>query len=168
MARPSKYTKAMGDRIAERISEGENIIQIAQDADMPSKRSILRWARKNEHFKPLYREAMELKADLYHHKADEALRHAKDRDSAICARVKIDGYLRLAARIDPRRYNDQIVLKHGGERPGDAIQVDHNKATQSVREKLLAKLASMRNNADAVSLDLARSGDDRKPGIAGH
>ena len=66
------------DRIAERISEGENIIQIAQDADMPSKRSILRWARKNEHFKPLYREAMELKADLYHHKADEALRHAKD------------------------------------------------------------------------------------------
>ena len=31
MARPSKYTKAMGDRIAERISEGENIIQARQE-----------------------------------------------------------------------------------------------------------------------------------------
>ncbi len=80
--------------------------------------------------------------------------------------MRLDGYLRLAARIDPRRFNDQIVIKNGGERPGDAIQIDHNKATQSVREKLLAKLASMRNNADQVSLDMARSGDDRRPGIA--
>ena len=44
--------------------------------------------------------------------------------------------------------------------------VDHHTATESVREKLLNKLASMRSHADAVSLDLARSGDDRRPGIA--
>ncbi len=163
MARPSRYTKALGDKIAERIAEGENIIQIAQDADMPSKRSILRWARKNEHFKPLYREAMELKADLYHHKADEALRGIHDRDTAICARVRIDGYLRLAARIDPRRWNDQLLVRHAGERPGDAIQVDYHKATESARDRVLAKLADMRRRSDQVSLDFAAAGDLNLP-----
>ncbi len=166
MARPSRYTKALGDRICDRFAEGDTLYQIAEDPAMPSKRSILRWARTNDDFKPKYRAALEMKADLLHHLAEESLRLIHDRDSAAVARVRLDGYLRLAARIDPRRYNDKIVIRNGGERPGDAIQVDHNKATHSVREKLLNKLASMRNNADAVSLDMARSGDDRKPGIA--
>lgn len=68
--RPTKYTKKLGDEIAQRLAEGESLRSICRDKHIPSKSTVLLWVIDQEHeaFSDQYRRARE--AAGYSH-ADE-------------------------------------------------------------------------------------------------
>ena len=45
------------------------------------------------------------------------LRGIHDRDDAACARVRVDTYLKVAARTDPKRWNEAVLVRHAAAGP---------------------------------------------------
>ncbi len=131
--RPSKYTKKLTEKICERIALGESMRAICDDADMPSRRSVLRWLNDHEEFRTLHAEARELQAD---HFFDEIFEIADDASNDFMARQQKDGgaektldaehiqrsRLRVdtrkwaMARMAPKKYGDKI--QHTGDGGG--------------------------------------------------
>ena len=123
MARPSKFTKRLVQEICDRRAEGQTLIEIAADPNMPSVRTVQRWARDRDDFGSVYYQAGKQRAALLIEKSLEAVRHINDRDEAACARVQVDTYLKVASRTDPENWNEAVLVRHGGVK-GDAIEVN--------------------------------------------
>lgn len=75
MARPSKYTPEVVDRICEGLSEGQNLTQLARQEGMPSRATVLRWANDKPEFRKQYQEAHQFRAECI---ADEMIDIADD------------------------------------------------------------------------------------------
>lgn len=52
--RPTLYSTEIGLEICERVEDGELLIEICSEDGMPAARTIRRWARENEDFRPIY------------------------------------------------------------------------------------------------------------------
>ena len=63
MARPSKYSKALADKICARIAEGESLVRICKDPKMPHRSTVLKWRGENDEFSDKYAHAYEMGAD---------------------------------------------------------------------------------------------------------
>ena len=86
--RPSKYTVKLTEKICTRLALGESMRKICDDADMPSRRTVLRWLGDHEEFRTLYAEARELQAD---HFFDEMMEIADDATNDFMVRERADG-----------------------------------------------------------------------------
>ena len=129
--RASTYTEEMADRICERLSLGESLIQITNDDAMPSEATVYRWLRDEalEPFRQDYARAREAQAD---HLFDEMQEIADDgRNDWIEKRNGDDGTtgwalngeavarskLRLedrrwrAGKLRPKKYGDAALIK---------------------------------------------------------
>lgn len=74
--RPSKFTKALADKICERLAAGETLRAICRDEDMPGEATVRRWAMDDhEQFSAQYAKAREIG---YATLADELLEIADD------------------------------------------------------------------------------------------
>src|SRR5271163_3158432 len=62
---PSLFTTELGDEICNRISDGESLHAICDEADMPDKATIFRWLSAEQHkdFCKQYIRAREAQAD---------------------------------------------------------------------------------------------------------
>src|SRR5262245_53703162 len=91
--RPTKYTPAIGDTIAERLAEGQTLRSICSDDGMPSDRMVRAWALDAEHpFSPQYARAREIG---YHKMADELLDIADDARNDWMDRETANGTIRV-------------------------------------------------------------------------
>ncbi|WP_323380275.1 terminase small subunit-like protein [Delftia tsuruhatensis] len=122
MARPSKFTLAIAERICERLSDGESLRSICMSEKMPSKATVFRWLRNNEKFRDQYVRAREAQADAI---VDEILDIA-DED---CTKVKTDKHPRADADEDGMV---EVVF--------DAVAVQRNKLRIDARKWLAGKL----------------------------
>jgi hypothetical protein len=111
--RPSLYSKAIAERILERIAEGESIVQICRDDDMPGLRTVMRWAAEHEVFGTGYAQAREAQAEVMDDKILTAAEGANTDPQA--ARVKVEAYKWRAAKLAPKRYGDKLDLTSGNE-----------------------------------------------------
>ncbi len=107
-ARPSIYTDALVDRIIERISAGESLSKICDDADMPACSTVQRWRRDKPEFAKLYglarEDAADMFADLITTMANELVdRQEKATREEIQAVRVAKGALKWAARVLRRR-----------------------------------------------------------------
>lgn len=99
--RPTKYTKALGDRIADLVTEGYSLRTIAKRKGMPGLRTMVRWYADEEHpFRPQILRARELKLDMIEldleEMADGLHRTAKERlDSGAVARDRLSTKVRM-------------------------------------------------------------------------
>lgn len=149
MARPTKYTKALADRICKRISGGESLRSICDSKTMPDKSTVLLWVVNGKHdgFYDQYRQARE--AAGYSH-ADRIINlidrldpesngiddiDPEDRDAVELAKLR---------RLDPQTAKVMIDgLKWAAERMAPKAhaarqEIDHTSTDGSMTPKVTA------------------------------
>ncbi len=117
--RPTLYTPALGRLIAQGISSGLTLHQLAARVpDCPPRSTILRWVRENEEFAILYRQAREDRTEGWVEElveiGDDAIAVAAAdplNSSAISARrLKSDALKWVAARHGAKTYGDKLDM----------------------------------------------------------
>ena len=117
MAKPI-YTEALAETILERIANGESMIGICRDEDMPSRFTVIRWMNENKEFATKCARAREEQADLMDDKILECADNCTP-ETAAADRVKISAYQWRASKLQPKKYGDKLEvdanLKHSGQ-----------------------------------------------------
>lgn len=88
------------------IEEGEFLEDVAPKHGVDP-RTLRRWKDEDEKFRPAYARAREGQATAFVRKAVGVVKTAVDKDSAACAKVQADLYMRVAGRIDPKHWAER-------------------------------------------------------------
>lgn len=132
--RPSDYTPKLGAEICRRISEGETLKGICEDAHMPHTSTVLTWAlgqislALDGGFPAMYARARELRSELY---ADEIVEISDTEGDSAKARVRIDARKWVASKLLPRTYGEKLELS-GPD--GGPIPVESRRGFASAEE----------------------------------
>jgi len=143
VGRPSDYTAETADRICERMVEGESLISICRDDDMPSRTSVFRWLQSNEEFRDKYARADEFRGEMLAHEilqiSDDGTNDWMERRSEAekgagvdsgwvlngehvqRSKLRIDTRKWYASKVAAKKYGDKITAEHTGAN-GGAIQ----------------------------------------------
>lgn len=143
--RPKKYTQELADTIYERMVNGEHIVQICNDEDMPGRSTVYRWMDDYPEFGTRIARAREGLAD---HVAWQILDMASKstNDTAQADRVKLAAWQWHAARLAPKKYSEKVMTEVSGPE-GGAIKVESSvidarsmdpEQRQALKEILLA------------------------------
>jgi hypothetical protein len=124
-ARPSGYTRALGEKICARIIAGASVGSLAADRRLPSTGTLYNWLETNAEFRGRYAAACEVRAELLADEAmalvEDAWRRAKsgpggaldpDPGAIGWVRLKFAALRWRVARMSPGRYG----LRGGGFR----------------------------------------------------
>lgn len=120
--RPTRYSKAVADKIFDLIRQGESLHTILKDESMPDKATFYRWLAlpSMQTLRDNYARACEARADAFAEQldqlADEALEEVKnhaDNPKLAAAivqtfKMKADNRKWTAARMKPKKYGDKI------------------------------------------------------------
>lgn len=110
--RPSKYTKALGDRICDELMDGKSLVKICAAKDMPHRITVIRWMQNDPDFATKCAHARTAQADVM----DDLIldvANACTNETAQADKVKISAYQWRAAKLAPKRYGEKIT--HGGD-----------------------------------------------------
>lgn len=121
--RPTTFTQAVADKIAERLAAGEPLAHICRDPGMPAVRTVSDWKAKSEAFSADIACAREDGFDAIAWRARMTLRgkgvedggestNDVQRDKAI---AEFD--LKLLAKWDVRRYGDKLAVGGDADAP---------------------------------------------------
>jgi hypothetical protein len=114
MARPSDFTKELGDEICNQLSEGLSLRTVCLSDTMPSKTTVFNWLRTNKEFLDQYARAKEESADaLYEETIDIADEDVIKKDISDNARVqvqrlRVDTRKWMMSKMKPKKYGDKI------------------------------------------------------------
>lgn len=114
-----EFSNQVFDRICERMAEGESLRAICKTAEMPNKRTVMRWIEKDDGLKLQYSEAQNLRAECYF---DEIIDIADGKADPQKTRVQIDARKWVLARMNPKKYGDKFTQELTGAN-GGAVQL---------------------------------------------
>jgi hypothetical protein len=113
------YTDALAERICDMLAAGMTVEAICAAAGMPTERQLSKWRRTIPEFDTACDQAMAAQADAHIAMAHDALVKLRKGDMpAADARTIVDGALKLAAAVNPRKYGGlrvQADLTSGGQ-----------------------------------------------------
>lgn len=150
--RPSKYTPALIEKIASRLSAGEPMARICRDEGMPAYRTVKDWmdtktdvsaliARaREEGFDAIALDALDISDDgRRDYEANEDGSVAVNHDHIQRAKLRVDTRLKLLAKWDPKRYGDKVALEHAGPNGGaiPVARVDAKQLSDATLQELL-------------------------------
>ena len=147
--RPSKYTPAIAEEIAQRLSAGEPLRKICRDEHMPEWRTVYDWLAKDEDlsarvahareagYEAMAEETLEI-ADNFHLGQTEVL---DDKGSKVTIedmlghrKLRIETRLKLLACWSPSKYGNKVQL--GGD-PHNPLKIEvKTEAEQNLAELL--------------------------------
>lgn len=124
VGRPSKLNDKLAQAIFLRMAQGESLLQICRDPDMPSKSTVLKWASENKEFSDQYAQA---RADLLDYWAEEIVDISEDgsndwydretRNGNTIRVVDHEHVTRSKLRVDTRKWLlSKLAAKKYGER----------------------------------------------------
>ena len=113
MGRPSSYSDKVADQICERLIEGESLVQICADGNMPSRVTVYRWMEANPGFETKCARAREGQADYMDHLIWITSRDCTP-ESANADRVRLSGLQWRASKLAPKKYGERSALELGG------------------------------------------------------
>lgn len=118
MARPTDYTKELGDRICNEISDGTSLRTVCLADDVPSKTTIFNWLRTNSEFLDQYARACDERVEAQHEDllelGDEAVRLSqavseKVSNAVVSAvKLKADNLKWSMSKMKPKKYGDKV------------------------------------------------------------
>lgn len=129
MARPSRFSDEIADKICEMLIEGYSLRKICLGDEMPHAATVCRWLASNEAFREQYAQAREAQADTL---ADEILDIADDGtndwmadkeaedgfryngDAVQRSRLRVDSRKWLASKLKPKKYSEKMDLTTEG------------------------------------------------------
>lgn len=119
--RPSLYSDDLAESILSRLVEGESMVQICKDEQMPGLRTVMRWAAENDDFGTEYARAREAQAE---HMDELILSAAKDAGKdPQAARVQIEAYKWRASKLAPKKFGDSSTIRHADVN-GEKLELD--------------------------------------------
>lgn len=123
MAGGVEFSPELFATICERIAEGESLVKICKNSDMPSYTSVMNWlaADKDGLLVERYARAREAQAD---YRADETIDIADECTDANIARIRIDARKWHSGKLAPKKYGDKVQNEHSGP-DGGGIPVIH-------------------------------------------
>lgn len=146
MAKPTKRSDAVVDRILDGLCAGTPLTQICRPDDMPAPRTVREWAETDEQLSAAIARAREVGFDAI---AEEALRIADTpvdgkrikrsedgteevvEDMLGHRRLQVETRLKLLAKWDPKRYGE--LIKHGN---ADGSNIDLAASLSEARERV--------------------------------
>ena len=137
MPYPSKYTKALADRVCARIAEGRSLRDICRDKDVPvAASSVTQWVLTRDEFAKQYARACGLRAEARFEELMELADHmavlepdeegklriaCADREAVNAMRAKIDVLKWALAKMKPEKYSDKLQMEHSGEQHTEVV-----------------------------------------------
>jgi len=155
--RPAIYSPELAAEVCRRIAEGESLRQVCRDESMPSRTTVLKWAREIKEFAVQYVRARE---DLLEHWAEEILEisddgsrdyiggqvaegvTAVDHDHISRSRLRVDSRKWLLSKLAPKKYGDRVTNTHVGDDDGP-IKVESKLQHENLDIEQLRALASI-------------------------
>jgi hypothetical protein len=116
--RPMSFRPETGLVICARLAEGESLRAICCSADMPDKKTVLRWLIGQAEFRAQYSTARELGADIIAETALAEAIAAMPPEQVQRARLAFDARRWYLAKLAPKKYGDRIAQEVSG--PGGA------------------------------------------------
>ncbi len=132
MARPSEFTKELGDEICAKLAMGESLRTVLKEDKMPSMQTVFNWLRTKEGFVDQYARAKEESADAL---SDEILDIADDgsndwmeihkggytstivdQEAVQRSKLRVDTRKWIASKLKPKKYGDKLDLTSGGDK----------------------------------------------------
>lgn len=114
MARPSKYTPVLAERICELIAQGNSKRHIETLEGMPTRETIDNWLLRHEGFFSQYARACEIRTEGY---AEEVVDIADTEKDPAIARNRMDARKWVACKLLPRKYGDAMTLRGDKDNP---------------------------------------------------
>lgn len=118
MGRPSLYTQELGDKICERLAEGESLLAICRDIQI-SEGTVRTWVRDHQDFATNYARAREIGDDVEFEKLNEmaserppTVKGFTDAGWVAWKKNQIDTFKWSLARKRPKKYGDK--MQHTG------------------------------------------------------
>lgn len=106
MARPTKYTEELGDRICAELASGRPLVKICEAEDMPATSTVYEWLRKYSEFSDTYTRAREDQADYI---ADESIAISDNPNGDVARdRLRVETRKWFASKLKPKKYGDKI------------------------------------------------------------
>ena len=129
MARPTKYSEKLEDRMLEEIASGRSVISLCREEGWtPNADTWYRWMYKIDGLSDRYTRAKAISSE-YH--ADQILAIADEADNQTfqVARLQIDARKWVASKLVPNKY-------------GEKSQIDHTSSDDSMKAPTVIKLVS--------------------------
>ncbi len=129
MARPTKYSEKLEDRMLEEIASGRSVISLCREEDWtPNADTWYRWMYKIDGLSDRYTRAKAISSEFH---ADQILAIADEADnqSFQVARLQIDARKWVASKLVPNKY-------------GEKSQIDHTSSDDSMKAPTVIKLVS--------------------------
>ncbi len=126
IGRPTKYSEKIAHEICRRIWDGESLLKICKDEEMPNRSTVGDWVLKHEDFANNYARARMGLADYYH---DQIIEIGDDSsldtyiDSNGEERTNHENIQRSRLRCDNRKW---IIARMNRSKYGDNVPVDNN------------------------------------------
>ena len=129
MARPTKYSEKLEDRMLEEIASGRSVISLCREEDWtPNADTWYRWMYKIDGLSDRYTRAKAISSEFH---ADQILAIADEADnqSFQVARLQIDARKWVASKLVPNKY-------------GEKSQIDHTSSDESMKAPTVIRLVS--------------------------
>ena len=141
--RPSKRSPELIDELIERMSAGEAMVTVCQDAHMPNVSTIVRWMEADDEFARRCTRAREQQAEVHHAQMDKIERdvlsghlHPK------AANVVLANKRWRMEKLKPRAYGTRIMQEFSGPEGGAIQTEDVTKRDADEFSRRIARLAS--------------------------
>lgn len=146
IGRPTKYSNALADRVCMRVMDGESLLSISDDEDMPARGNLYKWLLKHDYFRDNYAHACEVRASILF---DEVITIADNttEDDIFTAdgnRVANNEWInRSKLRIDSRKW---VLAKMMPKRYGDKLEVDQKtEHSGEIKTDMVIKFVGVKN-----------------------
>lgn len=157
MARPTKYTQEIADKICDRLSTSNSSLAVICKEVNINPSTVFEWIKNNESFSNNYARAREAQADFL---ADEILEIADDntRDTKTIkkgnefievedtewtnrSKLRVEARKWIASKLKPKKYGDKLDMTTDGEK------------ITSVRVEVVSSSAPLAGSEKDVKLD---------------
>ena len=119
MGRPSDYSVEIVTTICSRLAEGEPLVRMCREENMPSTATVYRWLIAHQEFRDMYARAREDQADTLadqiidiadESSGDRASDGSVNSENVQRSRLRVEARKWIAAKLKPRKYGDRLEL----------------------------------------------------------
>ena len=114
MARPTIYTKELGEKICSQIAAGKSVRKMCKNPGMPSPASIFNWLLDEDKKKFLkqYTQARNVQAELLFEELQEI---ADNQEGDVMRdRLRVDTRKWYLSKVLPKKFGEKVGLEHSG------------------------------------------------------
>lgn len=130
--RPTKYTQTIANTICDEIADGKSLRTIeVENPELPSRRTVFRWLRKNEDFRHQYARAKEEAVeamiediidiaddgsnDLMTIQKGDRSYEVENREVTNRSRLRVDTRKWIVSKLKPKKYGDKVDITSDGK-----------------------------------------------------